>query len=370
MASRYSRHELAGTVNPDEASQRARDAGLVFQRTDPLNCETPVAELIGGVVMPNAHFYVRNHFEIPKLDPSAWRLEVGGLVQRPRTLSLQDIHRMGSQTVIATMECAGNGRVFLNPPTDGEQWGLGAVSIAEWIGVSLREVLETAGVLTEAREVLFRGADGGTVAARSGVTRFERSLSLDVARDPDILLAYAMNGEALPPEHGYPLRLVVPGWYGVASVKWLTEIEVIGSTFEGFFQAERYFFEWERSGQLVKEPVTLQRVRSLITDPAQDDEVAHGDLAVRGVAWSGTGPIARVDVSVDGGAWQPARLAGERHGYGWQRWELITRTPGAGLTTVRARATDIGGRTQPEQPEWNRLGYGSNAIQEVSIRVR
>jgi DMSO/TMAO reductase YedYZ molybdopterin-dependent catalytic subunit len=269
-----------------------------------------------------------------------------------------------------TLECAGNGRSLLDPPTDGEQWGLGAVSVAEWTGVPLVEVLDQAGLKTTAREVLFRGADGGTVAARSGVTRFERSLKLDVARDSDVLLAHTMNGEPLPVEHGYPLRLVVPGWYGVTSVKWLTEIEAIDSAFTGYFQLDRYFYEWQRNREVVREPVTLQRVRSLITEPAPGGDVDRGVLAVRGIAWSGAGPIARVDVSVGGGAWEAARLVGDQHGYGWQRWELLTRTAEGGLATVRARATDLAGNTQPEHPEWNRLGYGSNAIHEVSIRVR
>jgi DMSO/TMAO reductase YedYZ molybdopterin-dependent catalytic subunit len=357
-------------VDPDEASRRAQEAGLVFQRVDPLNCETPLGALVGGSVMPTAHFYVRNHFQIPKLDPSTWRLDVGGLVDRPLSLSLLDLHNMRSLTLTVTMECAGNGRSFLNPPTDGEQWGLGAVSVAEWTGVPLVEVLNQTGVKTTAREVLFRGADGGTVAARSGVTRFERSLNLEVAQHPDVLLAYAMNGESLPVEHGYPLRLVVPGWYGVTSVKWLTGIDLIDSAFTGYFQVDRYFYEWERNRQVVKEPVTLQRVRSLITEPAKDAEVENGVLAVRGVAWSGAGPIASVEVSVGGGTWEAARLVGDQRGHGWQRWELITRTPGAGPATLRARATDRAGHTQPEHPEWNRLGYGSNAIQEVPIRVR
>ena len=357
-------------VDPEEARRRSADAGLVFQRADPLNCETSMAAFIGGIVMPTAHFYVRNHFRIPALDPTTWRLEVDGLVGRPLSLSLRDLQKMRSETLMVTLECAGNGRSLLDPPTDGEQWGLGAVSTAEWAGVPLRNVLERAGVDTGAREVVFRGADGGTVAARDGVTRFERSLTVDVARDSGSLLAYAMNGEALPPEHGHPVRLVVPGWYGVASVKWLTEIEVIGSAFTGFFQSDRYFFEWQRSGEVVKEPLTLQRVRSVITEPASNVDVEPGELAVRGVAWSGSAPIQRVEVSVGGGAWEAARLVGERLGHSWQRWELITRTPGAGPTTLRARATDQAGHTQPEQPEWNRLGYGSNAIQEVPVRVR
>jgi DMSO/TMAO reductase YedYZ molybdopterin-dependent catalytic subunit len=217
--------------------------------------------------------------------------------------------------------------------------------------------------------VLFRGADGGTVDGRPDPTRFERSLRIDDARDSDVLLAYAMNGEPLPVEHGYPLRLIVPRWYAVASVKWLTEIELIDRTFTGHYQGDKYFYEWERDGRTVTEPVTLQGVRALITEPTPQTEVRPGDLAIRGVAWSGAAPIARVDVSVNGGDWQEARLVSDRTRYSWQWWELITRVTQTGALSLRARASDLAGRLQPERAEWNRLGYGNNAIQEVPIRV-
>jgi len=199
--------------------------------------------------------------------------------------------------------------------------------------------------------------------------RFERSLELDQARDGEVLLTYAMNGEPLPLQHGYPLRLIVPGWYAVASVKWLTEIELIDRPFNGHYQADKYHFEWQRDGSLVREPVTLQRVRALITEPVHDQEVRSGDLVIRGVAWSGAAPIARVEVSVDGNTWQDARLVGERKRFSWQWWEVVTRVTGPRDLVLRARATDLAGRTQPEQAEWNRLGYGNNTIQEVPIRV-
>lgn len=218
--------------------------------------------------------------------------------------------------------------------------------------------------------MLFRGADAGTVDTRPEIVRFERSLKLDDARNSDGLLAYAMNGEPLPIQHGYPLRVVIPRWYGVTSVKWLTEIDVIADAFRGYFQTDRYVYEWERNGQMVREPVALQQVRALITEPEPDAEAEAGDLAIRGVAWSGAAAIARVEVSVGGGSWQEARLVGERSRYRWQWWEVITRLDRPGQTTLRARATDLAGRTQPERPEWNRLGYGSNAIQEVAVRIR
>ena len=320
--------------------------------------------------MPSAHFYVRNHFQMPALDPSSWRLSVGGLVERPLSLSLRDLSRMPSETQVVTLECAGNGRSLLEPPVEGEKWDLGAVSTAEWTGVPLAEILDLAGVKAPAREVLFRGADGGTVEGHTEPIRFERSLKLDVARESDTLLAYAMNGEPLPIQHGYPVRAVVPDWYAVASVKWLTEIELIDRTFDGYFQADKYQYEWERGGQLIREPVTLQRVHSLITEPAPDVEVQTGELVVRGVAWSGAAPIARVEVSIEDGPWQEARLVGERKRHSWEWWELIARVEQPRTITLRSRATDLAGRTQPEEQDWNRLGYGNNAVRAVPLRVR
>jgi DMSO/TMAO reductase YedYZ molybdopterin-dependent catalytic subunit len=356
-------------LDPEEACQQAIEAGLVVHRAHPLNCETAIPALIGGVVMPNARFYIRNHFQIPNLDSAAFRLAVGGLVERQLSLGLRDLRNMRSQTLVVTLECAGNGRTQFDPPIEGEKWKLGAVSTAEWAGVPLVEILDLAGVRPGAREVLFRGADCGSVEGRSESIRFERSLRLDDARDGNVMLAYAMNGEPLPIQHGYPLRLIVPNWYAVASVKWLTEIELITGPFVGHYQGDKYWYEWKRDDQVVREPVTLQRVRALITDPAPHAEVQTGELTVRGVAWSGAAPIARVEVSVGGSAWQEASLVGERKRHSWQWWELITRVGKSGRVILRARATDLAGRTQPERPEWNRLGYGNNAIQEVPIRV-
>src|SRR6266481_5550055 len=326
--------DVVPALDPEDACQHAIDSGLVVHRAHPLNCETSVAALIGGVVMPNAHFYVRNHFQIPNLDPTTWRLRVRGLVDRPLELSLRELTTMPSRTTVVTLECAGNGRSGLEPRVPGEQWELGAVSTAEWTGVPLVEVLDRAGIRAGAREVVFRGADAGPLADRPATIRFVRS------------------------------------WYAVTAVKWLTEIEVIDRAFSGHYQSETYFFEWERDGQLVREPVTLQRVRALITEPQNDDEIAAGELAIRGVAWSGAAPIARIEVSVDGGPWQHARLLGERSRRSWQWWELIARIDRPGTTTIRVRATDLAGRAQPLDPEWNRLGYGNNAVQEISVRIR
>ncbi len=331
--------EMMPAFDPEDACRRAIEAGgggLVVHRTHPLNCETSIPALLGGVVMPNAHFYVRNHFELPALDPATWQLSVGGLVERSLKLSLRDLMNMPSETLFVTLECAGNGRTTLDPPVEGEKWDFGAVSTAEWKGVPLVEVLDRAGIRPAAREVVFRGADSGT----------------------------------LPGRNDNPLRLVVPGWYAVASVKWLTEIEAIERPFTGQFQTGSYFYEGKRDGEITREPVTLQRVRSLITEPRPDEEIELGDVAIRGVAWSGAAPIERVDVRVGDRDWQDARLIGRRHRHSWQWWELITRIEEQGATTIRARATDLAGRKQPNEQQWNRLGYGNNLVHEVPVLVR
>lgn len=361
--------EVGPALDPEEICQHAIDAGLLVHRAHPLNCETPLSELVGGVVVPTARFYVRNNFPIPNLDAADFRLRVTGLVERPLNLSLRDLQNMRSQTEVVTLECAGNGRTLFDPPVPGERWQYGAVSTAEWTGVPLVEILDRAGVRAAATEVRFRGADGGEVDKRRGNIPFERSLTLDEARDAGALLAWAMNGEPLPIQHGYPLRLVVPGWYGVASVKWLTDIEVSDQPFDGYYQTERYVYYWNRDGRETREPVTLQKVRALITEPAPGQEAEPGELVVRGVAWSGAAPISRVEVSVDGGDWREARLVGERKRHSWQWWELIARFERSGDVTLRARATDLAGRSQPERAEWNKLGYGNNGIHEVTARI-
>lgn len=349
------------TLDPQQACLAAFDAGLVVRGADPLNCETPLPALSGGLVVPNAQFYIRNHFGIPRLNRSRWRLEVNGMVERRLSLDLDQLRAMPSVTAVVTLECAGNGRAGLWPPAPGEQWGLGAVSTAEWTGVPLTEVLDRAGVPATAHEVVFRGADSGHVDRHNGRVRFERSLPVSQLGRAGALLAYAMNGEELPVHHGYPLRLVVPGWYAVASVKWLTEIQLTSEPFRGHFQADRY--------HTYGKPLSLQRVRSLITEPVPGRTVEPGEIVIRGLAWSGAAPIARVEVRINDAPWQLASLAGDRHQHSWQRWELAARLTRPGTVTIQAKATDQAGGTQPDEPQWNPLGYANNAIHEVRLAV-
>jgi DMSO/TMAO reductase YedYZ molybdopterin-dependent catalytic subunit len=359
--------EAIETVDPEEAHRKAVANGLVVVSKDPLNCEASIAALDDGVTTPNEGFYVRGHFPLPKLDPATWRLAVGGHVERPLSLSLQDLRAMPARTLTATLECAGNGRSLFDPPVPGQEpFGLGAVSTAEWTGASLAEVLERAGLKVGAREAILRGADIGPVAGLTEPIRFERSLAIDEIRASGAILAYAMNGVDLPIEHGYPLRSIVPRWYALASVKWLAEIEVVNRPFSGHYQGHEYMFEWTKNGEIVRESVTLMRVRALITEPRS--EVARGEVAVRGVAWSGEAAIARVEVSLNDGHWQEASLMGDGSPNSWQRWELITRIDQPGAVTLRARATDLAGHTQPDEPERNTKGYGANSVEKVIVR--
>lgn len=257
----------AEVLNPADACQDAIEAGLLIHSVNPLNGETSVPDLAGGAVMPNGRFYLRNHFDIPNLGGDNYRLSIGGLVERPLKLCMRELHNLHAESLVVTLECAGNGRSLFDPAVPGEAWGLGAVSTAEWTGVRLMEVLERAGLRPGATELTFRGADSGVVDGHVAPVRFERGLSLDQIGETDALLAYEMNGEPLSPPHGYPLRLIVPGWYAVASVKWLTEIVVTDKPCEAYYQAEKYWYHWVRNGHDERAPVKLMNVRALVSSP-------------------------------------------------------------------------------------------------------
>ena len=356
-------------LDPKQACRDAIDAGLVIRSADPLNAEIRIADLGGCSVVPDRQFYLRNHFAIPKVDGEGYRLSVGGLVERPFELSLRELRNLPSEKRIVTLECAGNGRSLFDPAVPGEPWELGAVSTAEWTGVPLTVLLDRAGIQPGAREIIFRGADAGPVDGLDAPTCFERSLPVERIRDLDALLAYTMNGKPLPVPHGYPLRLIVPGWYAVASVKWLTHIIVTDRAFEGHFQTDKYWYEWVRGGGEEREPVTWLNVRALITSPAEGMQLSRGETAIRGVAWSSAARIAKVELSLNGGRWQEAQMSREQVPGAWVSWEVVTRIEQPGPLVIRARATDGAGRTQPDQAEWNRLGYGNNSIHAVAAHV-
>ncbi len=337
---------------------RRRDPGLLVHSEEPLNAETVLSEQ-SGLLTPADRFYIRSHFPIPT-PPS--RLAVDGAVASPLSLALDELRALPRRTLVVTVECAGNGRAFLDPRVPGEQWTLGAVSTAAWTGAALRDVLERARPRSGAVEVLFRGADEGTPPDLGRRIAFERSLPLAKAQDPDTLLAYEMNGEPLAPEHGAPLRLVVPGWYGVASVKWLTRLTVRERPFRGFYQRDRYV--------IGTRPLTTIQPRAVIAWPQEGDVLPRGRHVMRGYAWSGAAPPLSVEVSVDAGAsWDRAELVGEPAPYAWREWRHAWDAREVGRATLVARTWDTAGGAQPLAQRWNDLGYANNAVQPVRVTL-
>ncbi|HEX8229347.1 MAG TPA: sulfite oxidase [Chloroflexia bacterium] len=341
---------------------------LVVVKQEPFNAETPLFAL-REYLTPTENFYVRSNFPVPTIAGDTWRLRVGGAVAQPVEFTLADLLSMPSRELLATLECAGNGRTGFAPLPQGEPWGVGAVGTARWRGVSLALLLERAGLNAGAVEVLFEGADRGVPAAGSAEAPFARSLPLDKALHPDTLLAYEMNGAPLPLGHGGPVRLLVPGWYGMASVKWVASMSVLQQPFTGFYQKDRYVLDFPGSSETL--PVREMQPRALITSPTSGGVVAPGSHIVSGVAWSGRGTVASVEVSVEGGGpWRAARLLDPPAPYTWRRWEFDWTPSKLGRHVLRARSIDDEGNAQPDLAPWNRLGYCNNSVQAVVVDVR
>lgn len=334
-------------------------SGLSVLSADPLNAETPW-EALREPRTPAGAFFKRNHFPIPDVDISWWALAVEGGSRGALRLSLEELAGLPTCSVEATLECAGNGRTLQEPAPGGTPWTLRAVSTACWTGTPLHAVLDLAGVPPGAAEVLFEAADGR--GAPTGP--YARSLPLDVAQQPQVLLAREMNGAPLPHEHGAPVRLLVPGWYGMASVKWLRRIAFLDEPFEGFFQAQDYVLR-PRSGR--PRPVTRVRPRALIAQPL-DGEAVGSPVTLTGWAWSGTGPVARVEVRAGDGPVHEARLGPDRGAFTWRRWEVALALP-PGSHEVSCRATDVRGNTQPDRAVWNHGGYENTSPQRIHLHV-
>ena len=353
--------------NTDNA--KAGQNALVVIKYTPFNAETPVSAL-NKILTPVEHFYVRSNFPTPQIAPDVWRLVINGALDKPCEVSLEELRSLPAITIMGTLECAGNNRLGYYPLPAGEPWGAGAVSTANWRGVPVRTVIERAGVHTTAVELLFEGADRGSIEGRGSDEPFVRSLPLAKALHPHTLLVYEMNGKPLPNEHGGPVRLLVPGWYGMASVKWLVRVSAAEQPFTGYFQAQRYVMETVGGG--ASEPLQEMLVKSIITSPREDETLALGRNIISGMAWSGKGAIREVEVSVEGGNnWHTARLVGDSNGpYAWRQWEYTWEATRPGRHVLRARATDEHGNIQPDAAAWNRLGYANNAVQPMIVHVR
>lgn len=356
--------------------------GRIVRSESPLNLEMPFSA-VDSFLTPTKSFYVRTHFPIPAIDRNAWWLQVEGEVEKPFAINYEQLIALRSVTVPVTLECAGNNRNFLEPKVNGVQWHLGAVGTAEWIGVPLSSLLDRAIPKPNACEVILEGSDRGVLEepkSPSGELKFARSIPLEKARR-DVLLAFKMNGGELPPEHGFPVRAIVPGWYAMASVKWLQRIVVTDRPFTGYYQTLDYAY-WQRSnyahwqtGEQVAEltPLTEMQVKAEIARPAEGEIIpANTSICVRGAAWACDAEIIKVELSTNGGTiWNEAKLLGQSTLNAWRLWQFDWQTPSqTGKQTLIARATDSVGRIQPVHRDPDRGTYMINHLLPIEIEVR
>jgi DMSO/TMAO reductase YedYZ molybdopterin-dependent catalytic subunit len=337
---------------------------LIVRSPRPINLEAPLRELTTDVT-PYDLFFVRNNYDGPEIDPAQYVLKVGGEVENPLTLRLDDLRRMEQITQTITLECAGNGRSFHNPKASGIQWENGAVGTAVWKGVRLADVLRMARPRPAARHVVPNGNDAPPTPQAPD---FIRSHPLWKGMEPHTMIALEMNGKPVPHLHGGPARLIMPGWIGSASIKWLTELTLADKEWNGPFMQRSY-----RSPRVddAKQSYSLQSLecKSVIVSPADGGQFAAGPQKAFGFAWAGEGTIVAVDVSTDGGAsWAPAALVGEDSRYAWRRWEYALDAK-PGQHTIMARASDSLGRFQPASRPADPQGYRWNVIHAVRVSV-
>ena len=349
--------------------------GLIVRSFRFVDLETPV-EYFNTWLTPVSHFFVRNHMHEPTelsadLNHNDWRLTIGGEVEKPLTLTLAELSKLETHSVVNTLECAGNGRSLHRPQVPGVQWGKGAVSTARFSGPRLRDVLQRTGVKPTGKHVMFRGLD----EVPGKVPPFIRSIPIEKALDADTLVATHMNGAPLTKHHGFPARALAPGWIGAASCKWLTEIKVLESEFAGNFMSPAYRFPDQpgKPGEAVKpedtHPLTALSVKSVISGPLDGAKLKAGKVAVHGAAWAGEADVVKVEVSTDGGAsWNAASLGHDQAHYAWRLWSYEW-TAKSGDYSVLSRATDSQGRTQPATAVWNPSGYLYNAADQVKSHV-
>jgi DMSO/TMAO reductase YedYZ molybdopterin-dependent catalytic subunit len=346
-----------GNVGVETNADGQASEGLILRESEPRNLESPFSSL-DGFITATEKFYVRDHFAVPRLEASSWRLSIEGAVDHAFEIGYAELRRMPSRTMTAMLECAGNGRVLLVPKAKGVLWDSGAVGNAEWTGVPLSALLERASVRDKAVEVILEGADKGKTEEEPkspGEIHFARSVPLGKALG-NVLLAYKMNGKELSPDHGYPVRAIVPGWYGMASIKWLSRVIITDRPFAGYYQTLDYSFFEQRNGIPTLVPLTEIAVKAQIARPMRGEAVPRDkDYRVYGAAWAGEAIVSKVEISTDGAkSWSSANLLGNPVRHAWRLWEWNWRTPKkVGRQNLMARATDDRGRTQPLQRDVN-----------------
>jgi DMSO/TMAO reductase YedYZ molybdopterin-dependent catalytic subunit len=352
------------TIGRIKNTPQSTPSGLIIRQREPKNLETPFNQ-VDSFLTPTELFYIRSHFAAPKLDIASYRLRIDGAVRNPFSLSYQDLRNMPSETRVAVLECAGNSRVFLVPQVEGAQWELGAVGNAEWTGVPLAALLERAGLQEDACEIVLEGADQGTPKEKPippGTISYARSLPRDKAVQGEVLIAYQMNGHDLPLDHGFPVRAVVPGHYGMASVKWLTGIHAVREPFQGYWQTSDYGYWDYVNGKPVRRALGEMKLKSEIARPTVYETLEPGQVyTVLGAAWAGETGVTEIAVSTDGGqTWAEAEFLDPIQRHTWRRWKFEWLTPKTpGQYTLLARAKDASGCAQPDRHDQN---YGSYVI--------
>jgi DMSO/TMAO reductase YedYZ molybdopterin-dependent catalytic subunit len=348
--------------------------GLIIRQKEPTNLETPFDQ-VETYLTPTELFYIRSHFPAPRLELTSYQLRVSGAVRNPLSLSYQQLRDMPSETRVATLECAGNSRVFLVPQVAGAQWELGAVGNAEWTGVPLVALLERAGLEDDACEIVLEGADWGTPKEEPvppGPISYARSLPRDKAIQREVLIAYQMNGRDMPLDHGHPVRAVVPGHYGMASVKWLTRVLAVREPFQGYWQTSDYGYWDYLDGMPVRRALGAMKLKSEIARPCVYETLAPNQVyTVAGAAWSGETELTEIAVSTDGGrTWEEAELLDPVLRHAWRRWKFDWLTPKTpGRYTLLARARDANGSVQPDEHEPTNGTYVINYPLPIEVFV-
>jgi len=349
-------------------------AGLIIRQKEPRNLEAPF-DRIDSYLTPAELFYIRSHFTTPDVDADSYELRIDGAVRQPFALSYEELRRMPSETRIATLECAGNGRVFLVPQVQGAQWELGAVGNAEWTGVPLRTLLERAELAEDACEIVLEGADRGTPKEEPlppDPISYAWGLPRAKAIAPEGLIAYAMNGRDLSPDHGFPVRAIVPGHYGMASVKWLTRIQAVREPFHGYWQTSDYAYWASMDGKPVRRALGEMQLKSEIARPGVYETLpANRMYTVCGAAWAGETDVIEIAVSTDGGrTWANAKFLDPVRRHAWRRWKFDWLTPKKpGRCTLLARARDAGGMLQPDRHDQNYGVYVINHSLPIEVFV-
>lgn len=357
-----------GSLAPAAPAKR----GMIVRSTRAEDFEMPLEGFLEGYITPVERFFVRSHHFVPTVNAPAWKVKVEGHVGTPLDLSMDDLKKLPRVELVSVLECAGNGRGLYEPSMPGLQWTYGGVGNGRWAGVRLADVLKQAGAKPGSIEVMFDGADVGVGTQ----PEFQRGIPYTKAINSNTLLAYEMNGEPLTKDHGFPLRLVVPGWAGDCWVKWITRIEVRDKEFDGFFMKSAY----RHPGKPVApgtpvdpaqmKPVTTLQIKSVIASHTDRQEIPISAQKLRGAAWSNESPVAVVEVSVDGGrTWRQSRLGKEADRFGWRQWEYDWTPAQPAYYTVMVRARNTASEAQPMVQEWNPSGYGYNVVHSVRLNA-